>query len=73
MYLSDYHTHTLRSPDSDAPLDSMARAAEAAGLAELCVTDHCDLLNVDGVPCRTYDWPPRWSSTATANPASPGG
>ena len=58
MYLSDYHTHTLRSPDSDAPLDSMARAAEAAGLAELCVTDHCDLLNVDGVPCRTYDWPP---------------
>ena len=58
MYLSDYHTHTLRSPDSDAPLDSMARAAEAAGLAELCVTDHCDLLNVDGVPCRAYDWPP---------------
>ena len=58
MYLTDYHTHTLRSPDSSAPLADMARAAVSAGLAELCVTDHCDLLSVDGAPCRTYDWPP---------------
>ena len=58
MYLTDYHTHTLRSPDSDAPLAQMARSAVSAGLAELCVTDHCDLLSVDGEPRRDYDWPP---------------
>ena len=58
MYLTDYHTHTLRSPDSDAPLAQMASSAVSAGLAELCVTDHCDLLSVDGEPKRGYDWPP---------------
>ena len=55
MYLTDSHTHTLRSPDSDAPLAQMARAAVAAGLAELCVTDHCDLLGLYGEPVRDYD------------------
>ena len=58
MYLTDYHTHTLRSPDSETPLAQMARAAVAAGLAELCVTDHCDLLGLYGEPVRDYDWPP---------------
>ena len=58
MYLTDCHTHTLCSPDSDAPLAQMASSAVSAGLAELCVTDHCDLLSVDGEPKRGYDWPP---------------
>ena len=44
MYLTDYHTHTVLSPDSETPLSAMADAAAAAGLDELCVTDHCDLL-----------------------------
>ena len=58
MYLTDYHTHTLRSPDSETPLAQMAQAAAEAGLAELCVTDHCDLLGLYGEPVRDYDWPP---------------
>ena len=35
----------------------MARAAVDAGLRELCVTDHCDLLNGEGVPMTDFDWP----------------
>ncbi|WP_297209843.1 histidinol-phosphatase HisJ family protein [uncultured Flavonifractor sp.] len=58
MYCSDYHTHSQLSPDSTAPLEQMARAAAEAGLAELCVTDHCDLLSLYGEPVDRYDWPP---------------
>ena len=58
MYCSDYHTHSRLSPDSDTPLEQMAQAAVDAGLDELCVTDHCDLLDVHGTPARHYDWPP---------------
>ena len=57
MYYSDYHTHSKLSPDSDAPLEQMAQAAVEAGLDELCVTDHCDLLSVQGEPVDGYDWP----------------
>ena len=46
MYCSDYHTHSQLSPDSSAPLEQMAQAAVEAGLDELCVTDHCDLLTL---------------------------
>ena len=58
MYLTDYHTHTVLSPDSETPLSAMADAAVAAGLDELCVTDHCDLLELYGAPVDHYDWPP---------------
>ena len=58
MYLSDYHIHSRLSPDSDVPLEHMARAAAEGGLAELCVTDHCDLLSLQGQPVDRYDWPP---------------
>lgn len=58
MYLSDYHTHSILSPDSDTPLEQMAQAAVAAGLDELCITDHCDLLTLQGQPVDNYDWPP---------------
>lgn len=57
MYLCDVHTHSLISPDSEAPLSAMADAAMAAGLDELCVTDHCDLLDFDGSPVDFFDWP----------------
>ena len=57
MYLCDVHSHTKISPDSKAELSDMARAAMAAGLRELCVTDHCDLLNGWGAPVTTFDWP----------------
>ena len=56
MYLCDVHCHTIISPDGHAPLADMARAAVAAGLRELCVTDHCDLLDLDGNPMTIFDW-----------------
>jgi len=57
MYLCDTHSHTLISPDSRATLAQMARAAMAAGAQEFCVTDHCDLLDYDGNPVTSFDWP----------------
>lgn len=57
MFLCDLHSHTQLSPDSNAEFLDMARAAIAAGLSEFCVTDHCDLLDLDGNPCRSFDWP----------------
>ena len=58
MYYIDYHTHSQLSPDSDAPLAHMAQAAVEAGLSELCVTDHYDLLDQDGKPTPAFDWAP---------------
>ena len=65
MYLTDYHTHTERSPDSSAPLAEMAEAAVAAGLDELCVTDHCDLLGLYGEPVDGYAVAPRYAGKLT--------
>ena len=59
MYLSDYHFHTLCSSDSPAPLAQQAKAAMAAGVREICVTDHWNLLDQQGnrLPA-VYDWGP---------------
>jgi len=57
MYLCDIHSHTKVSHDSRAELSDMARSAVAAGLRELCVTDHCDLLGLGGEPVASFDWP----------------
>ncbi len=57
MYLCDVHSHTKISPDSEAQLLDMARAAIRAGLEELCATDHCDLLGLEGEPVTFFDWP----------------
>ena len=57
MYLCDVHSHTLISPDSHAALSDMAAGAVVAGLRELCVTDHCDLLDMYGTPVTSFDWP----------------
>ena len=56
MYFIDYHTHSRLSPDSQAPLDEMAQAAAAAGMSELCITDHYDLLTEDGARRGPFDW-----------------
>lgn len=58
MYLTDYHTHSILSFDGHAPLDQLAGAAVAAGLQELCITDHCDLLDEDGNRANPWSWPP---------------
>lgn len=57
MYLCDVHSHTKISHDSKAELLDTARAAIDAGLREFCVTDHCDLLDLDGKPTAFFDWP----------------
>ncbi|MDE6955118.1 MAG: PHP domain-containing protein, partial [Oscillospiraceae bacterium] len=57
MYLCDLHSHSKISPDSEAELLDTAQAALSAGLSEFCVTDHCDLLDLDGNPCASFDWP----------------
>lgn len=57
MYLCDCHTHTRISQDSQAPLARMVCAAENAGLSELCVTDHSDLVTNEGNPVTSFDWP----------------
>lgn len=59
MYYTDYHTHSALSPDGHVPLGEMARAAVAAGIHELCVTDHYDLLEERGnLPKPPHDWGP---------------
>lgn len=58
MYLVNYHCHTRLSFDSKAPGPDMARAAAAAGLSELCFTDHVDLLNADGTRGGFQGWAP---------------
>jgi histidinol-phosphatase (PHP family) len=57
MYCSDYHLHTWISSDSPASLEQQARSALEAGLQELCVTDHWNLLDQQANPLpRTRNW-----------------
>lgn len=57
MVMIDYHTHSRLSPDSDALLSDSAEAAVQAGLSELCITDHYDLVDFEGQPTKNpYDW-----------------
>lgn len=57
MYCSDYHLHTLISSDSPASLEQQVLSGLDAGLNELCVTDHWNLLGQQGdsLP-HTRDW-----------------
>jgi len=57
MYLADYHTHSRFSPDGRASMAEMARAAEAAGLDEICFTDHVEPMDWRTEdPRAPYDW-----------------
>ena len=58
MQLTDCHTHTAISPDSDASIAAMLEAAQAQGLAAYAVTDHIEL-------CRYY--PQGYYGTAPRN------
>ena len=62
MILADCHTHSLCSPDSEAPMPAMAQRATELGLTTLCLTDHCDLLSLEGERTLTYDWA-AWAGT----------
>ena len=70
MSLSDYHTHSRLSFDAHAPLSELAEAAADAGLDELCVTDHFDFLDENGVPAEGYDWAPAVAQHQQALPAA---
>ena len=58
MYLADYHTHSRVSPDAGTPMADMAEAAVAAGLDELCFTDHVEPIVWGSTELRQepYDW-----------------
>lgn len=58
MYLTDYHSHTRCSMDSQADLGEEAAQALAVGLSELCTTDHCDLIDEAGQRTYDLDWAP---------------
>lgn len=68
MFLADYHSHSICSPDGHVPLSEMARSAVDAGLAELCLTDHCDLLDYHGNPVHTFNWAPIEEQLRLARP-----
>lgn len=57
MYLCDTHTHSRISPDCTAALEETAAAAVRFGLSDFYVTDHCDLLDGNGQPNTSFDWP----------------
>jgi histidinol-phosphatase (PHP family) len=51
MFLGDYHLHTYISQDGHETMPDMARAAAKAGMSQICVTDHCDMVGwKDGKP-----------------------
>lgn len=58
MFIGDLHSHSRCSPDGAFPVWEMAQAARSAGLTYLCLTDHCDLLDLNGTFTPDYDWDP---------------
>ena len=58
MYLIDYHTHSRLSMDGKVSLAVLAQHAVDAGVSELCLTDHCDLLDAAAQRVYDYDWAP---------------
>ena len=70
MYLADYHTHSRISPDARRSMTEMAEAAIAAGLDELCFTDHVEPVEW-GVttPRESFDWQAMSAEFAAAQAA----
>ena len=54
MVRVDYHVHTNHSMDCDMPMDALCEAALAAGLDEICITEHTEF----GHPDPSSDRPP---------------
>lgn len=42
MFIADYHTHTIVSPDAYSTADEMISGALKAGVSEIAITDHCE-------------------------------
>ena len=57
MYLADYHMHSRVSPDGADSMTALAEAAVAAGLDEICFTDHVEPIVWNRTELRgPYDW-----------------
>ncbi len=57
MYLADCHLHSRVSPDAGDSMTTLAEAAIAAGLDELCFTDHVEPIVWASTDLRgPYDW-----------------
>lgn len=69
--LVNYHLHSCCSFDADHPLTEMCRAAAAAGVGALCLTDHCDLVDEKGQPDDSFDWAAEDRELAAARAAFP--
>lgn len=55
MLIND-HFHSICSFDAEFSLWEMCAAAKNAGVTELCLTDHCDLIDEWGKPCDSFSW-----------------
>lgn len=69
--LTNYHFHSLCSFDADAPLTELCQAALSGGVARLCLTDHCDLIDEQGQINDSFDWPAVNAQLAEARAAFP--
>ena len=58
MFLADCHTHSICSPDGHIPMVEMAKTAYEYGLKNLTLTDHADLLDLEGCFTPDFDWEP---------------
>ncbi len=59
MYLADYHTHSTLSPDAAQTLRELCTAAVEAGMDEVCITDHWNLVTQPGeLQLEVLDWGP---------------
>ena len=57
MYLADYHIHSRISPDARDSMTALAEAAIAAGMDEICFTDHVEPVCWESTaPREFYDW-----------------
>lgn len=69
--LVNYHCHSRCSFDGKYALTELCRAAEAAGVKHLCLTDHCDLVDEYGNPCDSFDWAKEDAELQAARAAFP--
>ena len=56
MYFFDQHIHCNCSPDSEAPMRSMAEAARDHGMDMVLFTDHVDMCSAETGAVEPY-WP----------------
>lgn len=66
MYLADYHTHSTCSGDGKNTMTEMATAGIAAGLDEICFTDHLDIVNWQAQQVTEHSWQPAAKQYAQA-------